>query len=60
LAPRVSSRSRSFTVEYAGPAPYLVAGATQINFQATNYLGAIYVTTLQGWSQGFQIYVARQ
>jgi uncharacterized protein (TIGR03437 family) len=49
-----------FTVEYAGPAPYLVAGATQINFQATNYLGAIYVTTLQGWSQGFQIYVAGQ
>ena len=49
-----------FTVEYAGPAPYLVAGATQINFQTTNYLGAIYVTTLQGWSQGFQIYVAGQ
>jgi uncharacterized protein (TIGR03437 family) len=49
-----------FAVEYAGPAPYLVAGATQINFQVANYPGAIYVTTLWGWSQGFQIYVAGQ
>jgi uncharacterized protein (TIGR03437 family) len=49
-----------FAVEYAGPAPYLVAGATQINFQAADYLGAIYVTTIWGWSQGFQIYVAGQ
>ncbi len=49
-----------FTVQYAGPAPYLVAGASQINFQAANYPGAIYVTTIAGYSQGFQIYVAGQ
>jgi uncharacterized protein (TIGR03437 family) len=49
-----------FTVEYGGPAPYLVAGASQINFQAANYPGAIYVTLHAGLSQGFQIYVAGQ
>jgi hypothetical protein len=47
-------------MEYAGPAPYLVAGASQINFQAANYPGAIYATLPSGLSQGFQIYVAGQ
>jgi uncharacterized protein (TIGR03437 family) len=28
-----------FAVEYAGPAPYLVAGVSQINFQAGKYPG---------------------
>lgn len=49
-----------FAVEYAGPAPYLVAGASQINFQAANYAGAIYLILPSGLSQGFQIYVAGQ
>ena len=33
-----------FTVQYAGPAPYLVAGASQINFPVADYPGQIYVT----------------
>jgi len=49
-----------FAVQYAGPAPYLVAGASQINFQAANYRGAIYVILPSGLSQAFQIYVAGQ
>jgi len=57
-----------FAVEYAGPAPYLVAGASQINFQAADYPGEIYLTVQSSgnvdvyWnsSQGFQIYVAGQ
>jgi uncharacterized protein (TIGR03437 family) len=49
-----------FAVQYAGPAPYLVAGASQINFQAANYAGAIYMILPSGLSQGFQIYVAGQ
>jgi uncharacterized protein (TIGR03437 family) len=49
-----------FAVEYAGPAPYLVSGVSQINFQAANYPGAIYLTLLSGLSQAFQIYVAGQ
>jgi uncharacterized protein (TIGR03437 family) len=50
---------QNFAVQYAGPAPYLVAGVSQINFQAANYPGAIY---LLSWalSQSFQIYVAGQ
>ena len=43
-----------FDVTYAGPAPYLVAGTSQINFQVVNYTGSISA----GRSQFFQIYVA--
>jgi len=54
-----------FEMEYAGPAPYLVAGASQINFQVVNYAGSIVVTVGAGTgagvqSPGFQIYVAGQ
>ena len=54
------------TVTYAGPAPYLVAGTTQINFQVVDaeYRGEIYVTVPSGVegvpsaaSQYFQIHV---
>jgi hypothetical protein len=45
----------SFVVTYAGPAPYLVAGASQINFQVVKHAGTIFV---EG-SNGFQIYVAQ-
>jgi uncharacterized protein (TIGR03437 family) len=41
-----------FAVTYAGPAPYLVAGTSQINFQVVKYAGTIMV------GNGFQIYVA--
>ncbi|MEO7143925.1 MAG: hypothetical protein ABI165_10550 [Bryobacteraceae bacterium] len=42
-----------FVVTYAGPAPYLVAGTSQINFQVVKYPGTIFV------GNGFQIYVAQ-
>jgi len=41
-------------VTYAGPAPYLVAGTSQINFQVVKYAGTIFAG-----SNGFQIYVAQ-
>jgi uncharacterized protein (TIGR03437 family) len=44
-----------FVVTYAGPAPYLVAGTSQINFQVVKYAGTIFVES----SNGFQIYVAQ-
>jgi uncharacterized protein (TIGR03437 family) len=44
-----------FVVTYAGPAPYLVAGTTQINFQVVKYAGTIYAES----GYGFQIYVAQ-
>jgi uncharacterized protein (TIGR03437 family) len=44
-----------FVVTYAGPAPYLVAGTSQINFQVVKYAGTIFV---EG-SNGFQIYVGQ-
>ena len=50
---------QAFAVEYAGPAPYLVAGTSQINFQAANYRGAVYLTGA-GLSQAFQVHVAGQ
>jgi uncharacterized protein (TIGR03437 family) len=43
-----------FVVTYAGPAPYLVAGTTQINFQVVQYAGMI-----SAGSNAFQIYVAQ-
>ena len=44
-----------FVVTCAGPAPYLVAGTSQINFQVVQYEGTIFA----GGSNGFQIYVAQ-
>jgi uncharacterized protein (TIGR03437 family) len=57
-----------FDVTYAGPAPYMVAGVTQINFQVVDYApagyyqtGPITVALPATSSQGFQIhYVAGQ
>ncbi len=43
-----------FVVTYGGPAPYLVAGTSQINFQVVKYGGTIFVE-----GSGFQIYVAQ-
>jgi uncharacterized protein (TIGR03437 family) len=51
-----------FAVMYAGPAPYMVAGVSQINFQVVDYAPAgaqtntIFVTSPLLQSQGFQIY----
>jgi uncharacterized protein (TIGR03437 family) len=55
-----------FVVTYAGPAPYLVAGASQVNFQIVPYHagppdgGQIYVSLPSTSSQAFQVYVAGQ
>jgi uncharacterized protein (TIGR03437 family) len=44
-----------FVVTYAGPAPNLVAGTSQINFQVVQYVGMIFAAG----SNGFQIYIAQ-
>jgi uncharacterized protein (TIGR03437 family) len=56
----------NFAVTYAGPAPYKIAGASQINFQVVQYTGpssygpgSITVNLPSTQSQGFQIYVAQ-
>jgi uncharacterized protein (TIGR03437 family) len=58
------SGSDPLVVTYAGPAPYMVAGASQINFQVPHYrvgtFGALYLTLPSAQSPGFQIYVAGQ
>jgi hypothetical protein len=58
------SGSDPLVVTYAGPAPYMVAGASQINFQVAAYqvgtIGALYLTVPSTQSPGFQIYVAGQ
>ncbi|MGB7760815.1 MAG: hypothetical protein WBL61_13360 [Bryobacteraceae bacterium] len=53
-------------VAYAGPAPDLIAGASQISFRVVPYDngsptgGQIYLTLPSSSSQGFQVYVAAQ
>src|ERR1019366_4216877 len=48
-----------FDVTYAGPAQYLVAGVSQINFKVVNYVGDIYVMLLpMPQSPAFQVYLA--
>ena len=51
-----------FAVSYSGPAPYLVAGASQINFQVGSFpsYGAIYVTLPSSQSPPFEVYIAGQ
>jgi uncharacterized protein (TIGR03437 family) len=53
----------AFDVTYAGPAPFLVAGVSQINFKIVQYpvhLGQIFLVRSSGLSQGFQVYLAGQ
>jgi uncharacterized protein (TIGR03437 family) len=51
-----------FEVEYAGPAPTLAAGVSQINFrvQAFPSYGAIYLFRGSAFSPGFSIHIAGQ
>jgi uncharacterized protein (TIGR03437 family) len=51
-----------FDVQYAGPAPTLVAGVSQINFRIAPYAsyGAIYLHFGSTSSPGFSIYLAGQ
>jgi uncharacterized protein (TIGR03437 family) len=53
----------SFDVTYAGPAPFLVAGVSQINFRIVSYpvhLGEMFLVRPSGLSSGFQVYLAGQ
>jgi uncharacterized protein (TIGR03437 family) len=50
----------TYTVTYAGPAPYLVSGASQINFQVVLFGGEISLFLPSTQSPGFGIYVANQ
>jgi uncharacterized protein (TIGR03437 family) len=55
--------STPFEVMYAGPAPYLVAGVSQINFRTAQYpveQGQIYLVRPSGVSPGFRIYLTGQ
>jgi uncharacterized protein (TIGR03437 family) len=51
-----------FDVKYAGPAPSLVAGASQINFQVGEFpsYGAVYLNLASTYSPGFEVYIAGQ
>ena len=51
-----------FEVQYAGPAPSLVAGVSQINFRIAPFAsyGAIYLHMGANFSPGFSIHVAGQ
>jgi uncharacterized protein (TIGR03437 family) len=62
IQPGVPPLGATFTnleVIFAGPAPFLVAGVTQINFRAQKYQGSIYVQLFTP-SNPFQIYIAGQ
>jgi len=62
VAPVPCQTYAQFTVTYAGPAPYMVAGVSQINFQlAGDGLGGeIYVIMPSADSPGFLVYVGGQ
>jgi uncharacterized protein (TIGR03437 family) len=60
--PNPVAENDPFAVSYAGPAPDLVAGVSQINFQVGSFpsYGAIYVILPSSQSPGFEIYIAGQ
>lgn len=51
-----------FQVQYAGPAPTMVAGVSQINFQVENFVSYGTISLYMGstFSPGFSIYIAGQ
>ena len=51
-------RITPFDVTYAGPAPSLVAGVSQINFKVVDYTGDIYLMLPLMQSPAFQVYLA--
>jgi uncharacterized protein (TIGR03437 family) len=60
--PNPVPENEPFAVSYAGPAPDLVAGASQINFQVAAFpsYGAIYLTLPSSQSPAFEVYIAGQ
>ena len=51
-----------FAVSYEGPAPSMVAGISQINFQVSSFpsYGAIYLSVGSIFSPGFEVHIAGQ
>jgi uncharacterized protein (TIGR03437 family) len=60
VIPPGGSTLTNLEVTFAGPAPFLVGGVTQINIRAQKYQGSIYVQLPFAQSNAFQIYVAGQ
>lgn len=60
LNSRFVPASRILELTYKGPAPYLVAGTSQINFKVTEDPGGFWITVLSAQSQTFAVYVAGQ
>jgi uncharacterized protein (TIGR03437 family) len=60
VVPPGGSTLTNLEVIFAGPAPFLVAGVTQINIRAQKYQGSIYLQLPFAQSNAFQIYVAGQ
>jgi len=58
--PFTCSSFPTYEVTYAGPAPYLVAGASQINLKVVSFGGLISVFLPSAQSPGFGIQVANQ
>ena len=58
--PPLGTTLTDLEVTFAGPAPFLVTGVTQINIRAQKYQGSIYVQLPFTQSNAFQIYVAGQ
>jgi uncharacterized protein (TIGR03437 family) len=58
--PPIGTTITNTEVTFVGPAPFLVAGVTQINIRAQKYQGSIYVQLPFGQSNAFQIYIAGQ
>jgi len=50
----------TFEVTYAGPAPYLIAGDSRIDFKVVSYQGPISVSLPSTQSNYFGLYVAGQ
>ena len=60
VIPPGGSTLTNLEITFAGAAPFLVAGVTQINIRAQKYQGSIYVQLPFAQSNPFQIYVAGQ
>ena len=58
--PFTCSSFPTYDVTYAGPAPFMVAGASQINFRVVSFGGQISVILPSAQSPGFGIQVANQ
>lgn len=60
--PSTIVETEPFVIKYAGPAPGMVAGTSQLNFVVEAYpsYGGIFVTLPSAQSPGFEVYIAGQ